>query len=120
MEEFDMFGGMSVPAAIPEITGPFTNWNYRSMRNMVDFCKLHDPYPPNFIGQLIDEGKIRTSVADNHENLTSDELEIIEQKKDLFYRKEWSRVILQIIPYKKPLVPNVEQMSAYSAEIDPT
>ena len=29
------------------------------MRNIVDFCRQEDPYAPDFLGRLIDEGVIR-------------------------------------------------------------
>lgn len=43
----------------PEIASSFTNWNYKEMRKVEEFCAENDPFKPDFLGRLIDEGLIR-------------------------------------------------------------
>ena len=44
---------------IPHISGAFNDWHWESMRSVIDFCKLYDKNPPNFIQMLIEEKLIR-------------------------------------------------------------
>lgn len=38
---------------VPHIIGPFTNWKYVQMREIVPFCQAQDKNPPNFLKQAI-------------------------------------------------------------------
>lgn len=47
----------------PHIGGPFNDWHWEGMINVVDFCMQHDPNPPNFVEELINQKVIRSSVS---------------------------------------------------------
>ena len=33
---------------VPHIIGPFSNWNYSAMREVIPFCQIYDKSPPDF------------------------------------------------------------------------
>ena len=37
----------------PHIIGPFTNWKYCEMRQVVPFCLNNDPNPPDFLTMAV-------------------------------------------------------------------
>ena len=39
---------------VPHILGPFNNWHYQPMREMIPFCKMYDDKKPDFIQMAID------------------------------------------------------------------
>ena len=43
----------------PRIASDFTGWHYKDMREIVPFCELHDPEPPDFLEMCIQERKIK-------------------------------------------------------------
>lgn len=46
-------------ANVPKIASQFTDWRYKEMREVIEFCTTEDPHKPDFMGRLIDEGVIR-------------------------------------------------------------
>ena len=43
----------------PKLASQFTDWRYKEMRNVVEFCIDNDPNKPDFLSRLIDEGVVR-------------------------------------------------------------
>ena len=54
---------------MPHIIGPFTNWNYAPMREIIPFCQKYDPNAPDFLGTAIKVGAVRPSCATGPESL---------------------------------------------------
>ena len=86
---------------IPYITGPFTNWNYKSMREVIPFCKIHDNSPPRFLEMAIEQGEVRheCSPGPGVRPLNEEEKETIKKMTDDYYQKNWSKIILRIMRY---------------------
>ena len=40
---------------MPHIIGPFTNWNFAAMREVIPFCKTYDKEPPDFLRMGIEK-----------------------------------------------------------------
>ena len=57
----------------PHIGGPFNDWHWERMSNVVDFCMANDPNPPNFINELINLKILRTSIGEADFEMTEHE-----------------------------------------------
>ena len=81
--------------------GPFTNWNYKSMREVIPFCQANDKNPPNFLQMGIDQGEVRRECTPglSAEPLNPEEEKKIKEITDDYYQKNWSKVILKIMRY---------------------
>ena len=88
------------------------------MREVVEFCKEEDPAKPDFLGRLVDEGVIRRECAGSDKApLTEHERSLLKNQISQYYKDNWSRVILQIMRYKNPLIANVNQMTSLSEKM---
>ena len=63
----------------PCIRAPFTNWDAVEMHEVVQFCKLNDVSPPDFLGELSREGSVRFAcVGDDPKPLNPIEQEALD------------------------------------------
>ena len=103
----------------PQIASQFTDWRYKEMRNVVEFCAEFDPHKPNFMQSLIDDGIIRRECAPpDNKTLSLQEEKLLKSQVMDYYKDNWSSVILVIMRYKNPLIANVNQMTSLSEAMD--
>lgn len=57
----------------PKIIGQFTNWEPKLMTDLVSFCIANDRNPPDFLGELVEEDKIKS----RQENLLDDDEKLL-------------------------------------------
>lgn len=96
---------------VPIIQGDFTEWKPQSMIDLLPFCIANDPNPPDFIGQMIDDGKCRQSVKMYPGSMDKEELGILKARKSAHYKKEAWQILFNLIPAVKPQLPMVEALS---------
>ena len=103
----------------PKIASQFTDWRYKEMRNVVEFCTENDPYKPNFMERLTKDKIIRKECAPpSNSPMNGHEKKLLVNHVNEYYRKNWPRIILIIMRYQNPLVANVNQISSLSSEMD--
>jgi hypothetical protein len=71
------------------------------MIELIPFCIQHDAHAPEFVQQLVDEGKVRQMCLGNIYLMNDDERASYSQKKGLYYRQEALNVLKTILPMKK-------------------
>lgn len=83
------------------------------MKSLFEFCVENDPAPPSFVRDLIDEGIVRSNMADEPEKkLTEQEKQFLLQRRRSYYGQEWIKTILKIVPFKKPQFALLEQLTS--------
>ena len=103
----------------PHFRAYFTNWRNKPMRDVLSFCRQHDPNAPDFISQLIMDGMIRSSCSDlKMSKLTEHETNLVNAELDHYYEENWSNVIIEIMKVKNPLVANAHLLSSLSTTVD--
>ena len=103
----------------PKIASQFTDWKYKTMRNVVKFCQENDHHKPNFMESLVNDKIIRKECnPPTNSPMNTHEKELMEKTINKFYRKNWPKIILKIMRYNNPLVANVSQISSLSTEMD--
>ena len=40
---------------VPHIIGPFNNWRYQTMREIIPFCRTHDDKKPDFLKMAVEK-----------------------------------------------------------------
>lgn len=102
------------------LSSAFTDWHPKPMREVVEFCKENDPYPPDPIPQMVIDGLIRQQCAQlTREQLNANEQQKYETWMQAYYEAQWSSVIMAIMRYRNPLVANAHTLTTLSAKVDP-
>ena len=89
------------------------------MREIVPFCEEHDTEQPDFLEMCLSERRIVRPHAINLEQLDEKNQKIVDDRRQEYYEKNWSKVIMRIMRYKNPLIANVHMMTQLTTEIDP-
>jgi len=97
----------------PHILGPFNNWKYQPMREMIPFVRKYDKDPPNFLQMAVEQDLIREEClpGPNHKNLTPEEKKVIEEVTNKYYAENWHRLILKHIRFTNPNIANAQALS---------
>lgn len=98
----------------PHIGGAFNNWKFEQMRNMIDFCMVNDPNPPNFLDDMVNNKQLRAQAKT--EPLTAGEEEYLQKFKRNYYRDAWPKLVLHSIPFKRPSIANYECITSMTDE----
>ena len=105
----------------PQIASSFTNWKYVEMRPVEAFCRKEDPFKPDFIGRLMDEGVIRRELKGRdkiHTLLNETEKELLDRQEEQYYKENWSSIILEIMRYKNPLIANISNITSITQQME--
>lgn len=113
----DFFGGLS-SYEVPHIGGVFNGWKFEKMMNLVDYCLDNDPNPPDFLQQMVDQKFIRQSCVSNGDALTDAEASKLDKHRRSYYKENWHKLILQLLPFKKPAVANFECLTSLNDDLD--
>ena len=93
----------------PYLISQSNDWEPVRMRDVVEYCSINDTNRPNFLGECILEGKVRSYCEGvDAEEMTPDELDAVATKKFAFYKEHWHRIFLQIVRYNNPTVANAD------------
>jgi hypothetical protein len=69
------------------------------MHDLVDYCMKRDRSPPDFIQELFEEEKIKEKAV---EWMSLKEKQLVERARMDYYQRHCMRLIMEIIPFKRP------------------
>lgn len=70
---------------VPVLYGDFTEWRPQRMVELMPFLIENDPSPPDFIGELLEEGKVTTSARQFPGSLSSQQRSYLHSKQTKYY-----------------------------------
>ena len=79
------------------------------MIELLPFLIEHDPNPPDFIGELLEEGKCPTSARQFPNSLSNEQQNFLLSKQVLYYKREALNVLKDICPLKNIDFPALHQ-----------
>ena len=89
------------------------------MRKIIDFCIECDPRPPNFIAMMIQNKELRAACGEpEFAELTEQEAYRVNKFRKDYYSEKWPNLVMDMIPYKKPMIANVQNLSSLSEEFE--
>ena len=83
------------------------------MIELIPFCIQHDMHAPEFLQQLVDEGKVRQMCLGNIFLMNDDEKACFSEKKRLYYRQETLNILRTILPMKKVQFALLDQITMH-------
>ena len=94
---------------IPRIRASFSNWEPKTMRDVVKFCQNNDPNPPDFVKDCVYDGLVQpTYDPDNLDSLTKIEKNNVQERSKQYYSEHWHRVLLTMLRYESPSIASVD------------
>ena len=102
----------------PAISGKFTNWSAKYMREVLDFCKKCDTDPIDLKSDAIRNGLVRPETKDPNVPLTENEKHYLDNQLENYYRDNWSHVVMKNLKYKNPLVVNSTYLNPQIFNLD--
>jgi hypothetical protein len=81
------------------------------MIELLPFVQAQDSNPPDFIAQMVEAGECRSSCRKYPNSLEPEELQCLQQRSLAYYRKESLKILLELIPLKKPQIPLLDHLS---------
>lgn len=81
------------------------------MRNIVQFLQANDIEKPDFIRLCASEGTVRLTCISG-DPMNEEEKETVKKRCNEYYMKNWYKLIMPILRYKRPNVTNVDYISS--------
>ena len=105
----------------PRIASDFNGWHYKDMREIVPFCEDNDDEKPDFLDmclveRLVTQKDLHFAEFKEKKKLKIDQ--IVEDRKNKYYKESWSKIIMRIMRYKNPLVANAHTLTNITNQID--
>jgi hypothetical protein len=77
-----------------------TEWQPQPMIDLLQFCQDNDESPPDFIEQMIAEGKCAPSVRQFPSSMDSETKDLLKEKRHAYYKINTVERLVAATPFK--------------------